>query len=51
MANGKRIKRPKETKVWKLLNGTYRKKNKELEKDVERLIAAIQQDLPWTRRI
>jgi len=47
MANGKKIKRPKETKVWKLLNGTYRKKNRQLQKNVKRLIAAIQQDLPW----
>ena len=47
MANGKKIKRPKETKVWKLLNGKYRKKNRQLQKNVERLIAAIQQDLPW----
>ena len=47
MANGKKIKRPKRTKVWKLLNGTYKKKNKNLKEAVERLIAAIQQDLPW----
>ena len=47
MANGKRIKRAGRTKVWKLLSGTYKKKNKQLQKNVERLIAAIQQDLPW----
>ena len=49
MANGKqKIKRAKATKVWKLLNGTYKKKiNKE---DVEWLIAAIQQDIYWEER-
>ena len=47
MANGKKIKRPKRTKVWKLLTGTYKKKNKKLKEAVDRLIAAIQQDLPW----
>ena len=47
MANGKKIKRPKRTKVWKLLSGTYKKKDRQLQRNVERLIAAIQQDLPW----
>ena len=49
MANGEqKIKRAKATKVWKLLNGTYKKKiNK---KDVEWLIAAIQQDIYWEER-
>ena len=47
MANGKKIKRPTRTKVWKLLSGTYKKKNKNLKEAVERLIAAIQQDLTW----
>ena len=49
MANGEqKIKRAKATKVWKLLNGTYKKKiNKE---DVEWLIAAIQQDIYWEER-
>ena len=49
MANGKqKIKRAKATKVWKLLNGTYKKKiNRE---DVEWLIAAIQQDIYWDDR-
>jgi hypothetical protein len=49
MANGKqKVKRAKATKVWKLLNGTYKKKiNRE---DVEWLIAAIQQDIYWDDR-
>ena len=45
MANGKKkIKRPKDTKLWKVLSGTYRKQTPE-QKAVERLIAAIQQEL------
>ncbi len=40
------IKRPKETKAWKILNGTYAKQT-QTQKDVERLIAAIQQELEW----
>ena len=49
MANGKqKIKRAKTTKVWKLLDGTYRKPiGKE---DVEWLIAAIQQEDYWNDR-
>jgi len=48
MANGKQIKRPKETKAWKILNGTYKKPiDKE---DVEFLIAGIQQECQWTER-
>ena len=49
MANGKqKVKRAKATKVWKLLNGTFKKKiNRE---DVEWLIAAIQQDIYWDDR-
>ena len=47
MANGKKIKRPKETKAWKILTGTYRKKHKEVKKNVERLIAAVQQECEW----
>ena len=47
MANGKKkIKRPKDTKLWKVLSGTYRKQTPE-QKAVERLIAAIQQELEW----
>jgi len=46
MANGKKIKRPKETKAWKILNGTYKTVTK-AQKDVTRLIQAIQQELEW----
>ena len=49
MANGKKIKRPKETKLWKALTGTITKKT-QVTKDVERLIAAIQQDLEWDEK-
>ena len=42
MGHGKKIKRGKATKVWKVLNGTYKKPiGKE---DVEWLIAGIQQE-------
>jgi hypothetical protein len=49
MANGKqKVKRANATKVWKLLNGTYKKPiGKE---DVEWLIAAIQQEDYWNER-
>ena len=49
MANGKqKVKRANATKVWKLLNGTYKKPiGKE---DVEWLIAAIQQEDYWNGR-
>ena len=43
MANGNKIKR--KGKVWKILNGTY--KQPIGEKEVNRLIAAIQQELVW----
>ena len=47
MANGKqKVKRPKETKLWKVLAGTYKRQTKE-QKAVERLICAIQQELEW----
>ena len=47
MANGKKkIKRPKDTKLWKVLSGTYGKQTTE-QKAVERLICAIQQELEW----
>ena len=46
MANGKQIKRPKETKAWKILTGRY-KKTTRAEKQVTRLIQAIQQELEW----
>ena len=44
----KKIKRGKQTKAWKILNGTYKKSiGKE---DVEWLIAGIQQECYWTDR-
>ena len=47
MANGKqKIKRPKETKLWKVLSGTYKRQTQD-QKSVERLICAIQQELEW----
>ena len=48
MANGKKIKRPKGTKTWKILNGTYKKPVD--KQDVEYLIAGIQQELMWEER-
>jgi hypothetical protein len=48
MGNGKqKIKRQEATKIWKILSGTYRKKHKILKKNVERLIAAVQQECEW----
>ena len=48
MGHGKKIKRPKGTKAWKILNGTYKKP---IDKgDVEWLIAGIQQECQWTDR-
>jgi len=49
MGNGKKIKRPKQTKVWKVLDGTYSRASK-IQKDVERLIKAIQQELEWDKK-
>ena len=50
MGHGKeKIKIGKRTKVWKILNGTYKKQTK-LQKDVERLIQAIQQELEWDEK-
>ena len=48
MANGKKIRRPKETKAWKILKGTH--KEPIGKKDVEYLIAGIQQECYWTER-
>ena len=51
MANGKeKIKIGKRTKVWKILNGTY-KRQTPAQKAVERLICAIQQELEWDDKI
>ena len=44
----KQIKRAKATKVWKLLDGTY--KQPIGKEDVEWLIAGIQQECEWTER-
>ena len=49
MANGKRIKRPKETKVWKALTGRMDGRTK-YQKDVEHLIQSIQQELEWNQK-
>ena len=50
MGHGKeKIKIVKRTKVWKILNGTY-KKQTTIQKDVERLICAIQQELEWDKK-
>ena len=47
MANGKqKIKSPKETKLWKVLTGRYKRQTPE-QKAVERLIQTIQQELEW----
>ena len=48
MGNGKKIKRPKETKTWKILSGTYKKPI--CKEDVEWLLAGIQQEYYWTDR-
>ena len=45
----KKLKKGKRTKVWKILNGTYKKRTR-LQEDVENLIAAIQQDLEWDKK-
>ena len=50
MGHGKeKIKIGKRTKVWKILNGTYQRQTQN-QKDVERLIAAIQQELEWDKK-
>ena len=50
MGYGKeKIKIGKRTKVWKILNGTY-KRQTQIQKDVDRLIAAIQQELEWDKK-
>ena len=45
----KKVKKRKRTKVWKILNGTYKKKTP-IQEDVERLIAAIQQEMEWDKK-
>ena len=52
MANGKKesIKRQVK-KLWRILKGTYKPKKKPIgKKDVELLIAAVQQECYWTER-
>jgi len=50
MGSGKeKIKIGKRTKVWKILNGTYQRQTQN-QKDVDRLIAAIQQELEWDKK-
>ena len=44
-----KLKKGKRTKVWKILNGTY-KKQTPIQKNVERLICAIQQELEWDKK-
>ena len=48
MANGNKEGR-KKLKLWKILTGTY-KRQTQTQKDVERLICAIQQDLEWDKK-
>jgi hypothetical protein len=45
----KKLKKGKRTKVWKILNGTYNKQTS-IQKDVERLTCAIQQELEWDKK-
>ena len=45
----KKLKKGKRTKVWKILTGDYKKRTR-MQKDVENLIAAIQQDLAWDKK-
>ena len=49
MGYGKKIKSPKETKLWKVLTGRYKRQTRE-QKAVERLICAIQQELEFDDR-
>ena len=49
MGLGKKIKRPKETKLWRALTESYRRQT-QTQKDVDRLIAAIQQELEWDKK-
>ncbi len=50
MGHGKeKIKRPKETKLWKVLTGKYGKQTRD-QMNVDRLICAIQQELEWDEK-
>ena len=44
-----KIKRPKETKLWKVLTGKYGKQTRD-QINVDRLICAIQQELEWDEK-
>jgi hypothetical protein len=46
MGHGKKEGR-KNLKAWKILKGTYKQKEKILKERVERLIAAVQQEIEW----
>ena len=46
MGHGKKDSR-KNLKVWKILKGTYKQKEHIQKAKVERLIAAIQQEIEW----
>ena len=47
----KKIRENKKIKVWKILDGTYKPKKKRIvEQDVDRLIAAMQQEIYWDQR-
>ena len=48
MGHGKKKTVKRKGKVWKILDGTYKQKVK--RDDVDRLIAAIQQELEWDKR-
>jgi len=49
MANGKQIKDPKRTKVWKILTDKKKRPTKK-QKAVQRLICAIQQEIEWDKQ-
>ena len=48
MGHGKKESR-KRLKLWKILTGTWKRQTK-TQKDVERLICAIQQELEWDKK-
>ena len=52
MANGKKESIERQVKkLWRILKGTYKPKKKSIgKKDVELLIAAVQQECYWTER-
>ena len=49
MANGKKIKDPKRTKLWKILSLKKTRQTKN-QKAVIRLVQAIQQELEWDKQ-